>query len=81
MFGGKMPDITPAQVIAAITWVCAQAVTMGLADQETTKVAVSTASTAVTGIWFIADAWIKHSRNKTRSAAIAAGQPDPATEP
>jgi hypothetical protein len=78
MFSGKMPDITPAQVIAAIQWVATQAITMGLADQETTKVLVSTASTAVTGLWFIADAWIKHSRNKARAAAIAAGHPDPA---
>lgn len=63
-----MPDITLAQILAAITFIAGQAVTMGLADEETTKVVLSAAITVVTAAWAIGDSIIRHGRSRALAA-------------
>lgn len=73
----NMPDITLAQILAGIAWIAGQATTMGLADQETTKFALSLSTTAITGLWVIGDAVIRHGRSKIAAAQVATGEVKP----
>jgi len=66
-----MPDITLAQLTAAAGWIVAQAVSLGIMDDELAKVVLSTAVTVIGAAWFIADAWIRHGRAKIAAAAIS----------
>jgi hypothetical protein len=66
----KLPDITLAQVLAALTFVAGQAVTMGVADAETTKLVLSAAITIVTAAWTIADSIIRHGRSRAMSNVV-----------
>lgn len=71
MFDIRMPDITLAQIVAALGWIVAQAVSLGFIDDELAKVVLSTAVTVVSAAWVIGDAWIRHGRSKIVAAAIA----------
>lgn len=73
----KMPDITLAQILAGLTWIAGQATTMGLADQEQTKFAMSISTTALTAAWVVGDAVIRHGRSKIAAAQVAAGTTEP----
>jgi hypothetical protein len=71
MFGGKRPDITPAQIVSALTWIVAQAVAFGVLDTQKSQVILSAGTTVIVAGWQIADAILRAARNK----AIAAPPP------
>lgn len=58
----KTPDITLAQILAALAFVGGQAVTMGLIDSATEKFVLGIGITVVTAAWAVADAIIRHGR-------------------
>jgi hypothetical protein len=74
----KLPDITPAQVIAVITWVVTQVVALGWVDNETGQWILQIAGTVIPSIWVLADMFIRGKRNEARAAIIASGGADPA---
>jgi hypothetical protein len=58
----KTPDVTMAQLIAAVAWLAMQLVGMGLIDENTSQLLVQVGSTVVAGVWVIADAIIRNGR-------------------
>jgi len=73
---GTMPDLTPAQLVAALTWVVAQAVAFGWLDTRYSQVILSVGSTVIVAAWKIADAIIRNGRAKAVAANPAAfGKP------
>lgn len=70
-----LPDITLAQVAAAITWIAGQVVIMGVADENTTKAVLSIALTVLSATWMVGDAIIRNGRSRalegTGAAAIS----------
>jgi hypothetical protein len=62
------PDITAAQVLAAVTAIAAQAVAWGVMTAGTSALLVSIAGTVLPAVWAIVDAVIRHGR-ATGSAA------------
>jgi len=75
MLKGKFPDLTAAQLIAALTWVGAQAVAAGWIDGDHAKRYVSIGSTVITGVWIVGDAILRSARN-IRAAIEANHQPE-----
>lgn len=65
---GTMPDVTPAQLVAFLTWIVSQAVAYGYLDTRYSQVVLSVGSTLVVVAWKFADAIIRHGR----AQAIAA---------
>jgi hypothetical protein len=65
---GTMPDITLVQLTAAIGWVAAQAVLIGLIDNNQEQLLVMIGSTVVAAAWKIADAIIRQGRAKAVAA-------------
>jgi hypothetical protein len=76
----KLPDVTPAQVLAVITFILTQAVAYGLIDGTVQQAALSAAGTIVPAVWAFADAFLRGKRNEVRAVALAAGKPDPAAK-
>lgn len=72
MFGGTRPDITAAQLVAALTWVVAQAVAFGWIDGKSSQVILSVGATVLAAAWKIADSIIRNGRNKAPGAPPAA---------
>ena len=70
MFGGKTPDVTQAQILAALTWVASQAVAAGWVDNNQSQHWLQLGSTIVTAVWVVADAVLRGFRN-IRAAAEA----------
>lgn len=68
MLTGKMPDITPAQLVAALTWIVAQAVAFGYLDTQRSQLVLSVGSTVIAAAWKIADAIIRNGRAKAVAA-------------
>lgn len=62
IFGGKMPNITQAQIIAALTWVAAQAVSAGWVDDNTSQKWLSIGSSIISGVWILGDAILRAHR-------------------
>lgn len=69
MFGGKMPDITTAQLLAVAGWVVAQAVAYGWLTTEQSQLVLSAGATIVAAAWKIADAFLRGSRAKALAHA------------
>jgi hypothetical protein len=67
-----MPDVTLAQLVAALTWVLSQAVAMGFIDSNQSALALQVASTVLTAAWVIGDAIIRNGRSR---ALLAPEQP------
>lgn len=65
---GTMPDVTPAQVIAFVQWIVAQAVAYGWLDTRFSQIVLSAASTIVAFAWTWADAHIRNGRAKAVAA-------------
>lgn len=70
----KMPDITLAQITAILTFIAGQAVTMGLADEETTKILLSSGITLATVALGLFDAFIRRGRANIAAAAATNAQ-------
>lgn len=60
----KTPDLTQAQLLAAFSWVVAQLVVMGVVDNNTSALVLQVGSTAISGVWVIADALIRNGRSR-----------------
>lgn len=80
MFGLKAPDITLAQITAAVGWAVAQLVAMGVIDNDQAQLTLQVASTGIAAAWTIADAIIRQGRAKAAAIGAAAGV-NPATPP
>jgi hypothetical protein len=65
---GTMPDLTPAQLVAALTWIVSQAVAFGWLDTRYSQIILSVGSTVIVAAWKIADAIIRNGR----ASAVAA---------
>lgn len=84
---GHMPDITPAQVIAAVTWAIAQGIAWGWVNNDDGQRIISTASTLISGAWIFADMLLRSARNKRLAnealakAALVANQPFATNQP
>jgi hypothetical protein len=63
MFKGKFPDITAAQVIAALTWVAAQAVAAGWVNNDDAQHWLQLGSTIVASAWIVGDTLLRGFRN------------------
>jgi hypothetical protein len=74
MFKGHMPDITPAQLVAAITWVAAQAVAAGWINNDQSQHWVQLSSTIVTAVWIAGDAILRGFRNVRKAAEANAAR-------
>lgn len=59
-----MPDLTPAQIVAAIAAIVAQLVNSQLIDGHTEHLIVGLAGVIVPAAWMIADAIIRHGRSR-----------------
>ena len=75
MFSGHMPDITPAQLIAALTWVGSQVVAAGWINNDQSQHWVQLGSTVIASAWLIGDAMLRGFRNVRKAAEAKAGQP------
>lgn len=64
MFTSKTPDITPAQLLAALTAIVAQLVNAQLIDGRTQHLIVGLAGIIVPTAWIVADAVIRHGRSR-----------------
>ena len=64
MLTGLRPDITAAQLVAALTWVVAQAVAFGWVDGTSSQVILSIGATVIAAAWKIADSIIRNGRNR-----------------
>lgn len=67
-FQGHMPDITPAQLVAALTWVGSQAVAAGWVNNDQAQHWVQLGSTIITAAWLIGDAILRGARNVGNAA-------------
>lgn len=65
---GTMPDVTPAQALAVLTWIVSQAVAYGWLDIRYQQVVLSAGATLLTIGWGAADAHIRHGRAKAVAA-------------
>ena len=65
---GNMPDVTPAQLVAALGWVVSQAVAFGWLDTMKSQLVLSAGSTVIFAAWKIADAVIRNGRAKAVAA-------------
>jgi hypothetical protein len=67
----SLPDITLAQVLAAVTWLVSQVVAWGWIDNATGQWVLSLAGTLLPGLWMIGDAIIRHGRSTGIGAQLA----------
>ena len=72
---GRMPDVTPAQLVAALGWVVSQAVAFGWLDTMKSQLVLSAGSTVIFAAWKIADAVIRSGRAKAVAANPALATP------
>lgn len=68
----KTPDITPAQIIAAIGSVCAQLVAFGLLGSARSQLIVGLAGIVVPFGVILADAIIRHGRSRALTPTASA---------
>ena len=61
---GTMPDVTPAQGVALLTWVVSQAVAYGWLDTRYSQIVLSVGATVIVAAWKIADAIIRNGRSR-----------------
>ncbi len=75
MFKGQMPNITQAQVIAALSWIATQAVAAGWVNNDQSQHWLQLGSTIVASVWVLADAALRGFRNIRVAAETKAGVP------
>lgn len=82
MVTGKTPDVTLAQVLASLAAVLVQLVNFGLLSGRTEHLIVGLAGIILPGLWFAADAVIRHGRSRAMTpTASATVQVAPHTAP
>lgn len=64
----KTPDITPAQVLAVVTFFIGQLVAYGAIDGTVQQSALSAAATVIPAVFALADAMIRGKRNDRLAA-------------
>lgn len=69
----KTPDITPAQIIAAIGAVVSELLAAGVIDGRTAQLVVGLAGAIVPLALVIADAIIRHGRSQIAAAQVMEG--------
>lgn len=72
---GTMPDITPAQILAVVTWIVAQAVAYKWLDIRYQQLAVSIGATVVASVWHLADSHLRGQRVKALAPSGASVDP------
>lgn len=60
----KMPDLTPAQGLAAVIWFVSQLIGLGVVDSRTSKIVITVSATVLAAAWFLADAFIRYGRSR-----------------
>ena len=63
MFKGKFPDITQAQILAALTWISTQAVAAGWVNNDQAQHWLQVGSTILAAVWVLGDALLRGFRN------------------
>lgn len=80
---GPMPDITPAQIVAVLGWIAAQAVAFGWITDMDAQLAVSVGATVIAGVLKLADAYLRGQRVAAVAVnpSIATSSPAPPAPP
>jgi hypothetical protein len=73
-FKGDRPDITPAMVLAAVKFVCVQAIALSLMTPGTETYILQVAGTVVPVALMIADFALRSARNKAEVAKVFVDQ-------
>ncbi len=81
MFKGKMPDITQAQLLAALTWIVSQAVATGWVDSNIGQKWLQIGSSVIAAAWVIGDAILRSFRNIAAARAGVHPANNPPTPP
>lgn len=58
----KMPDITPAQILAGLTWIASQAIAFGVIQHAPSQQMLSGVATALAIGWQFADSHLRGKR-------------------
>lgn len=66
----KTPDITPAQILAVIAFLVAQAVAFGWIDGTAQQSILSAAGTVLPVAWALADAMIRKGRSNVAATQV-----------
>lgn len=69
-FKGQKPDITPAQVMAVVKFVCVQGAVLGLMKPGMQAYILQIAGTAVPVVLLVMDFAIRSARNKAELAKV-----------
>lgn len=64
MLTGLRPDITPAQISAALGWIVAQLVAYGWLDTRYSQIVLSAGATILGAVWALADSYLRGKRNE-----------------
>jgi hypothetical protein len=75
-----MPDITPAQIAAVLTFVVSQVVAWGWIDNNAGQRLVSVGGIVVAAVWKLADAYLRGERVKAAQPAPHLDQAAPTTK-
>lgn len=75
---GPMPDVTPAQLVAALGWIVAQAVAWGWITDTDAQLVVSVGATVIASVWKLADAYLRGKRVTAIAANPSILTPTPA---
>ena len=73
----KTPDLTQAQLLAALTWVASQAVANAWIDPGTGKTIVQIGGVVIAAVWILGDTLLRQARNKRLAAEASAAEPKP----
>lgn len=68
----NMPSVTPAQLLAALTWVVAQIVANAWIDPGTGKTITQIGGTVIPAVWVAADSILRWARNMHHAKVAAA---------
>lgn len=76
MLKGLRPDLTPAQLVAVVSWIVAQAVAYGYLDARYQQLAVSIGATVLASVWHLADAHLRGKRNMAQAISGTTTPPE-----
>lgn len=77
MFKGNMPNITQAQILAALTWIATQAVAAGWVNNDQAQHWLQLGSTILASVWVLGDALLRGFRNIRVAMEAKAGVTPP----